>query len=965
MLKQRTLIKELNGKQPGKKFIKSLLLALLILSSFARHYGQTSPEPPHARRYGEVGSPFIRNYPSKEYGKDHSVHFQNWAATQDKRGVMYFGNGNGVLEFDGCYWRLIKTANNSAVYSLGVDSKGTVYVGASGEFGFLAEREKDRGELQYVSLSKQLTGAKNDFASVWSIGVTGGGVYFKTADKIFRYKNGKIDTFSFPSSPFGFTIGDRFLVYDNNGIHVLKENGPQLLPGTGELSFRETGSLYILPYEGEGKNIRLLFASVRKGFFIYDMQTGVLKPFPTEIEPFLRRYRLYSCTKINGDQFAFATLKGGIVIMDMQGRAVRVINKNRGLYKDNVLYIFEDAHRNLWAGLNNGISYIQLSSPISQFSEGEGLEDIVLTVARHGGRLYAGAFDGLFYLPEYRLKAPDDRNAFETVGNIESECWDLLSTGDVLYAAGSFGVVRIDGTGRKSRSYVNRLVYCMARSKKFPHHVFLGHRGGLGVLTLGAEPEYTNRGKLGTVKGIIRQIAVDDAGDLWLSTQHGGIVYLKFTGSDIFAFQGYRFGMGHGLPQLDDVRVYNFHGRMVAITQKGIYEAVMPSGEDTGPGSIRFVPEHMFGKRFNDPPAAVYRMAFMGRGEILLETENRLGRLTRDSVGSYGWEDRPFRKIDENEAVQDILMEGDGVTWVASNNGLFRFDSLKEKDYAQRWYTLIRRVILHNGTVIYSGAPFRGGGGVGVVLDYANNSLTFEYAAVFYEHTEANRYVYKLEGFEGEWSGWTSDTKAVYTNLSEGDYCFRVKARNIFDCEGEEAEFWFSVSPPWYRTGWAFLGYGLVGVVLFLLAVFLHRRKVEEAVLRERRKYEKTYLESGKAEEYLKRLVRLMKRDKPYLNPNITIKTLAREMGVPSYHLSQVINDRLGKNFFDFINEYRIGEAKRKLVDPELGETILQVAYSVGFNSNAAFSRVFKKHTGMTPRQYKVSGGGSAAQGPS
>src|SRR5437016_6586293 len=82
----------------------------------------------------EAGLPFLHNYSPKEYG----AQAQNWAVLQDRHGVVYVGNNDGVLVYDGVHWQTIRLENRSAVRSLDEDGNGTVYVGARGDFGYLA-----------------------------------------------------------------------------------------------------------------------------------------------------------------------------------------------------------------------------------------------------------------------------------------------------------------------------------------------------------------------------------------------------------------------------------------------------------------------------------------------------------------------------------------------------------------------------------------------------------------------------------------------------------------------------------------------------------------------------------------------------------------------------------------------------------------------------------------------------------
>ena len=97
-----------------------------------------------------------------------------------------------------------------------------------------------------------------------------------------------------------------------------------------------------------------------------------------------------------------------------------------------------------------------------------------------------------------------------------------------------------------------------------------------------------------------------------------------------------------------------------------------------------------------------------------------------------------------------------------------------------------------------------------------------------------------------------------------------------------------------------------------------------------------------------------MKTKKPYLEPELTLEQLAVRLSLRPKILSQVINESLGQNFFDFVNRYRIEDAKKLLANPpDKKMTVLEVLYEVGFNSKSSFNTLFKKNTGLTPSEYK------------
>ena len=125
------------------------------------------------------------------------------------------------------------------------------------------------------------------------------------------------------------------------------------------------------------------------------------------------------------------------------------------------------------------------------------------------------------------------------------------------------------------------------------------------------------------------------------------------------------------------------------------------------------------------------------------------------------------------------------------------------------------------------------------------------------------------------------------------------------------------------------------------------------------KKYEKSALTPERADAYLKQLLDFMEKEKPYRDGELTIQKLAEMLSIQVNYLSQIINERLGQNFFDFVNGYRVKEVQKLLVDPSKKHyTIVAIAEEVGFRSKSAFNAVFKKHTNMTPTEFrKVSGG--------
>lgn len=158
----------------------------------------------------------------------------------------------------------------------------------------------------------------------------------------------------------------------------------------------------------------------------------------------------------------------------------------------------------------------------------------------------------------------------------------------------------------------------------------------------------------------------------------------------------------------------------------------------------------------------------------------------------------------------------------------------------------------------------------------------------------------------------------------------------------------------------------LLFVVLTLLVYWLSYRHMTMAdifsesnivplnQLKNHAKYSRSGLKEQEATEVYSRLYSLLQTDKIYLQSNLSIETIASRLGVSRHHLSQVVNERFQKPYFELINEFRLNEVKERLRNPKYRNiTIAAIAMDSGFNSVSSFNDLFKKQAGITPSQYR------------
>ncbi|MET0390026.1 MAG: helix-turn-helix transcriptional regulator [Polyangiales bacterium] len=120
-------------------------------------------------------------------------------------------------------------------------------------------------------------------------------------------------------------------------------------------------------------------------------------------------------------------------------------------------------------------------------------------------------------------------------------------------------------------------------------------------------------------------------------------------------------------------------------------------------------------------------------------------------------------------------------------------------------------------------------------------------------------------------------------------------------------------------------------------------------------RYEKDRLKDELAEQLALRLQTLVDRDKPYLDPDFALARLAEQLGVSPHHTSQLLNARFGRSFHDYVNQLRVNELQRRLVDPAFAhEKVLTIGLACGFSSKSTLNSNFRKWTGLTPTEYRT-----------
>lgn len=794
------------------------------------------------RAFGQVneaGLYPIYNFTPKEYGKQP----QNWCAVQDQRGIMYFGNNSGILEYDGAHWTLVSPATAKPVYSLAVDSPGRIYFGSNNEFGYLIPDSV--GNMEYFLLSGLLSEEDQDFGEIWKTHVFEDGIVFQAYHHLFIWQDGSLHVIhSEEEINDSYLVGDRIYLsfYDSNLAYL--KDGEIIGINEGEI----VSSSFIKGMHQAGEN-RILIVTGVDGF--YEMKYAKGNPAEAEFNRVRSRNELlfpnrdiYNMETLGPNRISLGTWGYGAIIIDTLFNLIAVFDKEEGLQDQVIQGQYLDKAGNLWLAMSKGISRIEVNSPITQFNDANGLEGTVQTITRFADRIYATTNVGLFYMEQkkYDPLCQFTKPAFQMFPEFDYECWDMIvySNGEdeVLLVLTNDEVYEIT-ENHQARVILNEYPYKLYQSAKEPRRVLIGLESGIKSIYRQGD-DWIDEGQIAGVDELISDI-YEDKDDLWLGTLSQGVLLLQdlsFRRPESPFIS--RYGKAHGLPEGPFV-ISEHDDRILVATNKGLYRI---DEKDES-----FLPDSVFGEKFSNGLNWIHRIRKYSNQAVFMVTMSEANGsevydagYTRKEEGSYRWINEPFSKPSDN-VVHAVFIEDKGEVWLGGPEGIYRYLADSSKDYRKDFYAYVRKVE-SEGEIIFGGAypddrdisTLLQPNSAIIELPYRKNDLVFTYSAQANEDESFTEYSYFLEGNDKKWSKWTSieeQPRTVYTNLHEGRYIFHVKAKNIYGHISTDSSYEFSILAPWFRTIVAYIIYGVLAVLVVYLIVTVYTRRLR-AIIRER-----------------------------------------------------------------------------------------------------------------------------------
>jgi len=777
-----------------------------------------------------LGQPFIgqreiTNYEKKKY----NAGTQNWQIQQDKQGRMYFANNEGVLSFDGNYWELYPLPNKTIVWSIEM-ANNKLFVGGQDEIGYLSPN--DGGQLVFHSLKSLLDESDQKFADIWNIVHVGEDIFFRSISRLFKLNKGKMKVYQ-PSSTWFFLgkFQNKVIAHDETrGIMMYKNGNWEVFIKKQDLP----ENFYITSISDYTQGSSIITTSKNGLFQLTEEGIKTLT-----IKGVNNNQHFTSVVKIDEFNYILGTYNNGLYLFNEKNEVIESFSKQEGLQNNNLRSLYIDKSKNIWMGLNNGISFIPFNNAIKDinpvnFGDGSGY-----SMAVHKNHMYFASSNGTFEMPfENKKDLSYLKNDLTNIS--EGQTWKLGMLNNQLYAGKEDGLYQIENRNAK------------VVDKKSGYWIFETLSNKQNIIVTGSYEQVRlfdhNEGQLkdiGNIKsfaGSARFLATDADQHIWISHPYRGVYKINLKDSSTKLYTS-----DQGLPSTLNNHVYKIKNKVLIATERGIFEY--------NEVNDRFEISSYYKKIYGDKSVRYLKEDVLGN--IWFVQDKNLGVI--DLSGP-----KPsivyIPELNGNilSGFENVYSYDKYNTFIGGQKGFYQINFEKYKENISPLKIFIRNVKIKGDvdSVLFGGyhgdineeksLPNIGNAKVA----YKLNSFHFEYVSPFFEQQTNLEYSYRLKGFDKTWSDWNKKTEKDYTNLSIGYYVFEVKARNNLNNESPVTSYIFQVLPPWYFNIWSIAFYG---ILLFILIYLLYKLQAK--------KYSKRYQEQQKELE-LKHQIELEKTDK-------------------------------------------------------------------------------------------------------
>jgi len=519
-----------------------------------------------------------------------------------------------------------------------------------------------------------------------------------------------------------------------------------------------------------------MLASREKGLVLFDGYG--FTSLNGEASDYLIEQNVYRGTRINENEAAFATLNGGVLVVNKSGDLKKVIRESDGLPTDKIYNLYVDREQILWAATEYGIAKIMVNHPLHRFSSDQGFQGAPLFIDEYDGRIFVGTTEGLFGFDETGMKRYED---------LQWRVYDGLTLNGRFVISTHEGLYQLENSSFRKISD-NRYLY-LFDSLTQPVEFF-------GVSSEKIERLQKDGNDLTSETLVEMDTEIRHASlinrELWVAGEYNRVHRYSILGDRMASYT-------IDIPNDERLNQIDWLAGQVRL---GTTIGLMIFDEAAG----KFVPDSTFNKLDSEiMNEEVYRFLECDNGDIWFRN-NRMVKRVYQRNGELNIEADHYRNIATDQGMEAMSCSRDGSVWFGGTRELYRLTD-PDWEYNVSFQTNITGVLAENDSLIFGGY---GEQGSFPEFSYDENAVRFTFAAASYIEPAANQFRTRLSGYEEEWSSWSGETQKDYTFIPEGTYTFEVQGRNIYHKIGSIDTYTFTVLPPWYRTLWAYLAYLLM-----------------------------------------------------------------------------------------------------------------------------------------------------------
>lgn len=716
-------------------------------------------------------APRIRNFVPTEY---HSQN-QNWALVQGAQGWMYAGNNGGMLEFDGSTWQTFSMPENQTVRAVATGSDNRIYCGGFAEFGYWQPTAS--GQMNYHSLSQAVRSDRLGKEEIWHILVCDKFVLFQSFSTVYKYDYQKVTILQPPSSiMFARSVAGRVLVpVIGRGLYeLLPDNSFRFVTGTEPLADKIVQ--FLVPH-GAG----IWAGTTNHGIFL--IENDQCLPWNKPLNAVFQKYQLNKAVALEQGGWAIGTILNGVFILDAFENLSWRLNRENGLQNNTVLALFEDRQGNLWVGLDRGIDLIALNSPMTIFTDLTGKIGTVYTAAVWNQRLYIGTNQGVFVR---------ENNIFRLVEGTQGQVWELRVFAGQLLCGHNAGTYLIEGQRARLISDVTGGWCTVPVPGQAGQLLVQSTYTGLVVFRCPPGGRWQPAFRVAGFNEPLKKILFDGAGKLWGSHPNKGLFRLRLS-PDLKQVLEYKsFTREDGLPT-------DFKLDLATIGDMPVVNAqYFPLRIADSAGQVVFQPLCPPARRQKWLPGSGAQYFTLDSSGVALQAQGHTYPLPVSLVPG-------FENIVDLGAKEYLFCQENGFAILDKGRMLRPPPGLPAVQ--------IRRLESSGGGAVELGKELE--------FSYHQNNLKFRFATPYYYQMPT--FSWYLDGYSKTWSPWQTNPEKEFANLPPGKYELHVRA----DVGGAEALLAFRIRAPWYQSGWAMAGYGLLLIGIFALIENISRSRLE------------------------------------------------------------------------------------------------------------------------------------------